>query len=63
MLRYIPLYLSWFVFYIEWKSVRLELLTSIYFKKNRCLHLTTLLPLHLIGSCHTLAHYIFAPRC
>ena len=32
MLRYrtFKLYLSWFVFYIEWKSVRLELLTSIY---------------------------------
>ena len=30
MLRYITLYLSWFVFYLEWKSVRLELLTSIY---------------------------------
>ena len=29
MLRYITLYLSWFVFYWEWKSVRLELLTSI----------------------------------
>ena len=34
MLRYRTLYLPWFVFYIEffleWKSVRLELLTSIY---------------------------------
>ena len=30
MLRYITLYLPWLVFYIEWKSVRLELLTSIF---------------------------------
>ena len=30
MLRYIVSYLPWFVFYLEWKSVRLELLTSIY---------------------------------
>ena len=29
MLRYRTLYLPWFVFYIQWKSVRLELLTSI----------------------------------
>ena len=34
MLRYITLYLSWFVFYLEWKSVRLELLTSIYIYIN-----------------------------
>ena len=30
MLRYRTLYLPRFVFYIQWKSVRLELLTSIY---------------------------------
>ena len=30
MLKYIVLYLPWFVFYLEWKIVRLELLTSIY---------------------------------
>ena len=29
MLRYRTLYLPLFLFYIEWKSVRLELLTSI----------------------------------
>ena len=29
MLSYRTLYLPWFVFYIEWKSVLLELLTSI----------------------------------
>ena len=29
MFKSINLYLSWFVFYKEWKSVRLELLTSI----------------------------------
>ena len=33
MLRYITLYLPWFVFYIKWKTVRLGLLTSIYKRK------------------------------
>ena len=30
MLRYIVLYLPLFFFYLEWISVRLELLTSMY---------------------------------
>ena len=34
MLRYRTLYLPWFVFYLEWKSVRLELLTSIFCTKT-----------------------------
>ena len=42
MSRYITLYLSWFVFYLEWKSVRLVLLTSIYgFSPSDSFHNTT----------------------
>ena len=30
---FVSVYIPWFVFYIEWKSVRLELLTSIIYQK------------------------------
>ena len=43
MLRYRTLYLPWFVIYIEWKSVRLELLTSIYAYTQTAVAFDTLL--------------------